>query len=105
MVIKPCFCNNTDPDQFIIKRNKMTCLDCNTTRISSTSKNVEEMIDVWNTRGVCPIDKNDTKIEAINELQKNAEEYLWKHNTLEIRSNYLALLLKQFCSFYSNKLK
>jgi hypothetical protein len=105
MELKPCFCGNINPDEFVIKLNRITCLECNTIRSSSTSTSTEEMFNVWNTRGVCPIDQNDTKIEAIEELKSKAEEYLWKHNTLEIHSNHLVSLLKQFCSFYSNKLK
>jgi len=30
-----------------------------------------EMIDVWNTRGVCPIDLNQTKAKAISEMIGN----------------------------------
>ncbi|GAA5138449.1 hypothetical protein [Thalassotalea piscium] len=71
MQIEPCFCGNTDIDEFIIKVNKMTCLCCNTIRVSSTTKSVEEMITVWNTRGVCPIDLNTTKADAISEMIGN----------------------------------
>lgn len=71
MNIEPCFCGNTDIDEFIIKKNKMACLCCNTSRFSSTTTSTEEMIDVWNTRGVCPIDLNLTKAKAISEMIGN----------------------------------
>jgi hypothetical protein len=69
--IEPCFCGNIDIDEFIIKNNKMTCLCCNTVRFSSTTRTIEEMIGVWNTRGVCPIDLNQTKAQAISEMIRN----------------------------------
>lgn len=99
--LKSCFCDNTNPDEFIIKPNKITCLECNTTRVSSTSSSVEEMIDIWNVRGCTPIVHSDAKEDALNELKSKAEEYLWRHNKLDIQSNYLVQLLKQFCTFYS----
>lgn len=68
MHIEPCFCGNTDPDEFIIKTNKMTCLCCNTTRISSTTTCTDDMLGVWNTRGVCPIDLDKTKALAIGDM-------------------------------------
>jgi hypothetical protein len=49
----------------------MNCLFCNTSRFSSTTSSTEEMIDVWNTRGVCPIDLNQTKAKAISEMIGN----------------------------------
>jgi len=69
--IEPCFCGNTGIDEFLIKKNKMTCLRCNTSRFSSTTSSTEEMIDVWNARGVCPIDLNQTKAKAISEMIEN----------------------------------
>ena len=71
MHIEPCFCGNSEPEEFIIKKNKMTCLSCNTIRISSTTRTTDEMIAVWNTRGVCPIDLNLTKANAISEMIGN----------------------------------
>lgn len=68
MHIEPCFCGNSDLEEFIVKKNKMTCLCCNTTRVSSTTRTTDEMIAVWNTRGVCPIDLNLTKADAISEM-------------------------------------
>lgn len=69
--IEPCFCGNVDINEFIIKPNKMTCLCCNTMRVSSTARTIQEMIDVWNTRGICPIDLNNTKADAISEMIGN----------------------------------
>lgn len=66
--IQPCFCNNTDVNEFIIKVNKITCLCCNTTRVSSTSTTIEEMIAVWNARGITPTELSKVKADAIIEM-------------------------------------
>lgn len=47
----PCFCGNQDQDEFLIKKNKIQCLNCNTIKISSTSLSRSEMVGLWNTRG------------------------------------------------------
>lgn len=51
LILLPCFCGNTDPHEFIIRKNKISCCQCTTNKVSSTSQSIEEMIGIWNTRG------------------------------------------------------
>ncbi len=105
MQIEPCFCGNTDPDEFIIRHNKMACLCCPTIRTSSTTRTADEMLAVWNTRGVAPIDAADANAKLFEEAKGDVETFLWKHNPCEIQSNELGRLLKSFCDFKAKQLR
>lgn len=51
LTLLPCFCGNTDPSEFVIKINKISCSKCNTVRVSSTTTSEAEMVALWNRRG------------------------------------------------------
>jgi hypothetical protein len=72
--LKPCFCGNTDPQEFIIKKNRITCLECHTSRVSSTSTSEEDMVKVWNVRGLTPLDDSDAS--ASNLSSERWDDYL-----------------------------
>lgn len=97
IILAPCFCGNTDPEEFDIRVNKMSCLKCPTLRLSTTSTSKEEMIAVWNTRGEATTDLNSAILTLIDrystrmrsELLANEEKgdfLLWSPSPADLES-------------------